>query len=189
MAQWSNIEQTAKSSIQEKKIRVIFLPSDDAVATPKSNGASNHRESILSSPAVEASTPQQFSTSQSVDSIRSGPRSSESKSSLRDSTVTAASTAASTVAATVGSAVAGVTDAIPTSSAELQAQLAEAKATITNLRQQLDSGLRQRKNEPARDSKEQLQTAVAPQQTPGGVPVHITALVALLSFLLAYFLF
>ena len=50
--QWSHIEQTAKSSIQEKKIRVLFLAPDDASssATPaRTNGIS--RDSMLSSPS------------------------------------------------------------------------------------------------------------------------------------------
>lgn len=82
-------------------------------------------------------------------------------------------------------------NAIPKSSAELEAQLNDAKATISSLTQQLEksSGLRQRKAEPARDSREQLQTAASTQQAPGGVPIHIAALLSLLSFLLAYFLF
>lgn len=100
-------------------------------------------------------------------------------------------TTISGVGATVSAAAAGVVNAIPTSTEELQAQLAEAKATISRLTQQAESatGLRQRKTEPTRDSKEQLQTAVSAQQAPNGVPIHIAALLSLLSFLLAYFLF
>ena len=73
----------------------------------------------------------------------------------------------------------------------MEAQLNEAKATISRLTQQLQdsTGLRQRKAEPAQASKGQSQTAVSTQQAPGGVPIHIAALLSLLSFLLAYFLF
>ncbi|KAJ4294450.1 phosphatidylinositol-binding protein scs2 [Kalmusia sp. IMI 367209] len=187
---WSNIEQTAKSSIQEKKIRVVFLPADDVTATPKTNGAAHYRESLLPSPSPEAVTPQRGSTEQPVGSVsrpESRPSDSKNLGDARESAHNPVST--SGVAATISSAAAGVAKAIPTSSEDLQAQLADAKATIANLRQQLESGIRQRKAEPARDSKEQLQTAVSTQQSPGGVPIHITAIVALLSFLLAYFLF
>ncbi|KAJ4357688.1 phosphatidylinositol-binding protein scs2 [Didymosphaeria variabile] len=189
---WSNIEQTAKSSIQEKKIRVIFLPADGNISTPQTNGAASHRESLLSSPSPEAVTPQRGSTEQPVGSVsrpESRPAESKNLGEARESAYNPATS--SGVAATVSAAAAGVANAIPTTSEELQAQLADAKATISNLRQQLETstGLRQRKTEPTRDSKEQLQTAVSTQQAPGGVPIHIAALLALFSFLLAYFLF
>jgi hypothetical protein len=90
----------------------------------------------------------------------------------------------------VAAAAASVTNAIPTSQAELQAQLNEAKAQIARLTQQADAGLRQRKAEPSRDSKAPLATAVDSRAAPaGGVSVQITAILCLISFLLAYFLF
>lgn len=33
-SQWQNIEKVSKSSIQERKIRVVFLPADGNTATP-----------------------------------------------------------------------------------------------------------------------------------------------------------
>ena len=133
-------------------------------------------------------TPQRGSTEQPASRLEPDSKSLEDN---RQSTYHPATSGASAVAATVSAAAAGVANAIPTTSEELQAQLAEAKGTISNLRQQLEAsaGLRQRRTEPARDSKEQLQTAVGTQQAPGGVPIHIAALLALFSFLLAYFLF
>ena len=193
---WSNIEQTAKSSIQEKKIRVIFLPADDTTETPRSNGATQNRESLHPSPSPEAVTPQRGSTEQPVGSVsrpESRPTESKNLGEIRREVhnPATASGQASGVAASISAAAAGVANAIPKSSAELEAQLNDAKATISNLTQQLEksSGLRQRKAEPARDSREQLQTAASTQQAPGGVPIHIAALLSLLSFLLAYFLF
>ncbi|KAK7191054.1 hypothetical protein DPSP01_007775 [Paraphaeosphaeria sporulosa] len=187
---WSHIEQTSKSSIQEKKIRVLFLPADGSTATPQTNGGTSHRESLLSSPSPEAVTPQRGSTQEPAGSVsRPAERPVDSKN-LGDARESAYNPATSTgVAATVSAAASSVANAIPTSSNELQAQLADAKATISSLRQQIESGLRQRKTEPTRDTKEQLQTAVAPQQAPGGVPIQYAALLSLLSFLLAYFLF
>jgi uncharacterized protein (UPF0303 family) len=85
-----------------------------------------------------------------------------------------------------------VSNAIPVSQADVNAQLAEAKATIARLTQQASeaSGLRQRKTESTTDSKSQLSTAAHTQTAPaGGVSVQITALLCLVSFLLAYFLF
>ncbi|KAF2441402.1 VAMP-associated protein [Karstenula rhodostoma CBS 690.94] len=189
---WSHIEQTAKSSIQERKIRVLFLPADGNAGTPQTNGATSHRESLLSSPSPEAVTPQRGSTQEPVGSVsrpESRPTDSKNLGDARESAYNPATS--SGVAATVSAAASSVANAIPTSAGELQAQLADAKATISSLRQQLQTsaGLRQRKTEPTRDSTEQLQTAVAPQQAPGGVPIQYAALLSLLSFLLAYFLF
>lgn len=90
---------------------------------------------------------------------------------------------------TVAAAAASVTNAIPTSQAELQAQLDAAKAQIARLTQQADAGLRQRKPDSARDAKDQLKTATQQVAPAGGVSVQITALLCLVSFLLAYFLF
>jgi hypothetical protein len=91
----------------------------------------------------------------------------------------------------IGAVAAGVVNAIPTSSADLQAQLADAKSTIDKLRQQVETsaGLRQRKPDSTSDSKGQLATTERAQAPAGGVPVQIVAGLCLLSFLLAYFLF
>lgn len=86
---------------------------------------------------------------------------------------------------------AAVTSAIPTSTEELQAQLAEAQATISRLTSQAAEsvGLRQRKGD-AGSATSSRSTAYGSQQTaPSGVPVPIAAALCLLSFLLAYLLF
>lgn len=93
---------------------------------------------------------------------------------------------------TVGAAASGIANAIPTSGEDVQAQLADAKATIAKLTKQAQesSGLRQRKVEPTHESQGQLATAERVQQTPaGGVPVQVVFGLCLASFLLAYFLF
>ncbi|KAF2642427.1 VAMP-associated protein [Massarina eburnea CBS 473.64] len=170
---WSNIEQTSKSSIQERKIRVLFLPADDAVTTtPKTNGVD--RSDI--SPSPEAVTPSRGAT----ETPSRRPDSNQSPGEGRESTYYPSS---------VGAAAAAVSRAVPTSSEELQAQLAEAKATISRLTQSAESGLRQRKTESGGNSK-QPSLAVNTQQAPtGGVPVQITAILCLVSFLLAYLFF
>ncbi|KJX95970.1 msp domain-containing protein [Zymoseptoria brevis] len=170
---WSNIEQTAKSSIQEKKIRVSFLPADGS--TPAANGlaASHHEDESppsYSSPAPPAlgalSTPQKQTTDSSA-------RSPEAPS-------TAKSTLVNTVANVTGY-----------SQKELEQQLEEAKATISRLQQQATDGLRQRKTgvsgstDTAKGSPASLQTG----SPPGGVSVQIVALLCFLSFLIAYLFF
>jgi hypothetical protein len=77
----------------------------------------------------------------------------------------------------------------------LQEQLANAQATIKQLKDQAqEQGLRQRKTEAvAQDSRERVTTGTTGMgvQTPPseGVPVQIVAALCLLSFLLAYFFF
>ncbi|KAF2013714.1 VAMP-associated protein [Aaosphaeria arxii CBS 175.79] len=191
---WAHMEQTSKNSIQEKKIRVVFLAADDAAATPpKTNGTSSlHEPSLLSSPSPEAVTPQRGSTEAPVGSVsRPESRPSDSKN-LGEAKESAFNPATSSgLKSTVAAAAAGVANTVPTSSAELQAQLSEAKATITKLRQQAESGsgLRQRKADPLSDSGEKSSTALETQKPAGGVPVQIVFGLCLVSFLLAYFIF
>lgn len=191
---WSNIEQTSKASIQEKKIRVIFLPADSAAAaTPsKTNGAEHPepRSSVHAAPSPEAATPQRFvSTELPVGSVsRPESRPSDSKN-LGQARESAHNPATSGVGGNVSAAASSVASAVPTSTADLQAQLEAAKAEIVKLKQQAEGGLRKRFPEATEKAKEQLQTVTSPQAPTGGVSVQITAALCLLSFLLAYFLF
>lgn len=185
--QWSNIESTAKSSIQEKKIRVLFLAADGtgssgaAGVAGMTNGASHDDEPpAYSSPSPAAVTPQRGSTA---------PPEKARDSSALDSTP---SNSSSNQQQTTMGAIAA---AIPTSSEDLKAQLTDAKATISRLRQQAEEqGLRQRKSDAVnQDSKERITTGttgLGVQNTPaGGVPVQVVAGLCLLCFLIAYFFF
>jgi hypothetical protein len=159
---------------------------------PKTNGVSHEEHSILPSPSPEAVTPQRGTSEAPAGAVsRSESRPTESKSfgDAKESVYKPATSGG--IKSTVSAAAAGVANAVPTSSADLQNQLSEAKATINKLRQQLDtsSGLRQRKGEPTSDSKAQLATAERVQAPAGGVPVQIVAGLCLISFLLAYFFF
>ena len=102
---------------------------------------------------------------------------------------TGGSGAAAGIQQTVAAAAASVSNAIPTSQAELQAQLDAAKQQIARLTQQASEGLRQRKPDSVSGAKDQLATAIQQTAPAGGVSVQITALLCLVSFLLAYFLF
>jgi hypothetical protein len=98
--------------------------------------------------------------------------------------------AASSIQQTVAATAASVSNAIPTTQAELQAQLEAAKQQIARLTQQASEGLRQRKPDATSGAKDQLSTANQQQTAPAsGVSVQITALLCLVSFLIAYFLF
>lgn len=188
---WTHMEQTSKSSIQEKKIRVLFLPAEDATSTPaQPNGRS--RESLVpSSPSPDAVTPQRavLETAGPVSVAADRPAGSKNLGDLQKEAFNPAHGANSK--STLDTAATRISNALP-SSASLQAQLDEAKAEIVRLTQQAgeSSGLRQRKT-PASTSAASPSTlaTAAPAVTAGGVPVHITAGLCLVSFLLAYFLF
>lgn len=143
------------------------------------------------SPSHEAVTPQRGVSEASgpVSVPQDRPSDSKHLGEIRNETYNPATGGGAQAA--LNSAAASVSNAMP-SSRDLEAQLSEAKAQIARLTQQVSeaSGLRQRKTEPTHDSKAQMSTATEVRQAPaGGVPVQITALLCLISFLLAYFLF
>ena len=180
---WANIEQTAKSSIQEKKIRVSFLPADGSAGlgaaaspAPATNGASHLEDEppAYSSPSPAAVTPARNFASSSSTFEKSAPPTEDLNQSQ----------------STLHSATAAVSNATGISQAELERQLAEAKQTIADLRTKAAeaTGLRQRNvGEAATATKEKLSSVT--QTAPGGVPVQIVAAIALLSFLIAYLFF
>ncbi|MCJ1260909.1 phosphatidylinositol-binding protein scs2 [Lobaria immixta] len=205
-ATWQNVEKTSKTAIQERKIRVLFLPSDISSATPNHNnvnGAHLPDEAppaygspapSFGSPAPDTVTPLNHTVDNSVGTkSQSFPHPSDGKD-IGDGKGSESSVT-SNVQSTLGTAISNVANAIPTSGDDLRAQLSEAKATILKLRQQgEDQGLRQRTAEAVnQDSRERITTGTTgmgiQQQPADGVPVQIVAALCLLSFLLAYFFF
>jgi hypothetical protein len=163
---WTDIEQTAKSSIQERKIRVSFLPADGSGATTNGVTSDDHPPSYSSA----AATPQRASDARDT--------------SMADSTM------GSTIIGGASGAASSVAAAVPTSTEELKQQLAEANATITRLRDQAAEGIRQRKpQEAAQQAVESVKQSVQQGQAPGGVPVQIVAALCLLAFIIAYLFF
>ncbi|KAL9109420.1 MAG: hypothetical protein Q9227_005927 [Pyrenula ochraceoflavens] len=170
---WQNIEKTNKSAIQERKIRVSFLPADSQ--TP--NGVSHPVDEAP--PAYSSPSPQFGSPAASTVPIESKPTGAKS---IGDAKASASNPASSTIS----NATTAISNAVPTSSEELKQQLADAKAQIAKLTQQVsDSGVRQRKMQ---EAGEKMQT-VMPQSGDTGVPLQMVAGLCLLSFLLAYFFF
>lgn len=201
--QWSQIEQTAKSSIQEKKIRVVFLPAEGSV-----NGISHSDDappSYTNSPTPAPRTPQQqihsLANAREGTDVMSTPDDRPAGSKNVGEAVQSANNPATdgsplaTVKGAASGAAATVASAIPTSQDDVRRQLEEAKATISRLREQVaDQGLRQRKSDAVnQDSKERITTGTTGmgiQQLPAsGVPVQIVAGLCLLCFLIAYFFF
>lgn len=165
---WQTVEKNAKHTIQERKIRVNFLPA--AGGSP--NGVTDAEEHP---PAYSAPTPQFGSPA---------PQSSDTKSPTMESAK--ASVASVAEASGVAGAAAAVSKAVPTSTEELKQQLAAAQAQIQKLTGQLgDPQLRQRK---VQEASEKVQTVVQQSQD-SGVPLQIVAGLCLLSFLIAYLFF
>ncbi|EXJ68597.1 uncharacterized protein A1O5_08391 [Cladophialophora psammophila CBS 110553] len=164
---WQTVEKTAKNTIQERKIRVNFLPA--AAATP--NGVSSHEEQP---PAYSSPTPQ-FGSPAQQSSTNASAAESVKTSMAKAAEATGLTTAASTVAS-----------AVPTSNEDLKEQLAAAKTQIQKLTSQLqDPQFRQRK---AQETNEKVQ-AVVQQRHESGVPLQIVAALCLISFLIAYLFF
>lgn len=146
---------------------------------------------MLSSPSPEAVTPQRGASDASgpVSVPQDRPSDSKNLGEIRNETYNPAT--GGNMQSSFSSAAGTVSNALPSSS-DVEAQLAEAKAQIARLTQQVSeaAGLRQRKTGSAQDSKQEASTSLSTQQAPaGGVSVQITALLCLISFLIAYFLF
>ncbi|KAI0206936.1 putative integral ER membrane protein Scs2 [Astrocystis sublimbata] len=175
---WDTID---KSSVVEKKIRVAFLdpkssPSADAPAamsTPIKNTAVN-----VGSEATPEVSSAAFSSPRNDDAARSEPKSSLDEEPLVESSD-----------APVAAAAAATTRYLEPSREEpkVERKIAQPKED--------DSGLRQRKSttgvtadeKPLAKPVEQL--AQVARGGTEGVPIHYTAALCLLSFLLAYFFF
>lgn len=169
---WDSVE---KSAIQEKKIRVVFLApgggSSAAVATPKRESLLNGHEATPDVAPPAYSSPSNYTTQpKKEDDVK-----------VEDSPPAAAPVAvASTSTAQTND----------TETEALKDQLAQAQKMIAKLKED-ETGLRQRKAVPAEDLKAQspAQQAQVARTGTEGVPVHITALLCLLCFLLAYLFF
>lgn len=173
---WSNVEKTSKGSIQERKIRVSFLPASSTTGAADStigatNGVAQEHPPAYSSPTTVYGSP-----SQSTSDQRSVPATESAKAS-------AANVAESTGIAGAANA---VMNAIPKSQDDVQQQLAAAQARIQELSSQLaDPEVRQRK---MAEAQEKVQTVIQQSQD-SGVPLQITAALCLVSFLIAYLFF
>ncbi|KAI9671720.1 MAG: phosphatidylinositol-binding protein scs2 [Alyxoria varia] len=175
---WTGIEQVAKSSIQERKIRVNFLPAagSGALTPPRDASVLNDdHPPAYSSPDSKITTP--------VGAISKPESRPNGAKNLGDAINSAGNPATSSSAGA----------SIPTSSDELKMQLQDAKHQIQTLTKQVQdqSGLRQRKADGSSSGKEgSSMTATAMQNAPpAGVQVPLVAGLCLLSFLLAYLFF
>jgi len=182
---WQHVDEAERSSVQEKKIRVVYLSPEGvaAAATPLRNGTSStngthstpdappaHSTSNRS-PSPETFTPQ----TQSRDS-RPSVASSLQKDPSTENIKSEDSTVVSTIAA-----------ASPLSYDEMKTKLAEAQATISSYAS--EGSLRMRKVAAAETSNKTVNDVAHQIQGAQGVPLQIVAALCLLSFLLAYLFF
>ncbi|KAL8796081.1 MAG: hypothetical protein Q9182_007432 [Xanthomendoza sp. 2 TL-2023] len=187
---WQNIEKVAKSSIQERKIRVVFLPADGNDVTPSYQKTHEAHLGDEAPPAYGSPAPSFGSPG--PDAVTPMNRSVDTKA---QGGSTGAGFVASNIQNTASAAASNVAQAVPTSVEDLRAQLADAKTTISRLSQQTEEQLlRQRKSDAVnQDSRERITTGTTgmgvQRQPADGVPVQIVATLCLLSFLLAYFFF
>ncbi|KAL9015990.1 MAG: hypothetical protein Q9185_006635 [Variospora sp. 1 TL-2023] len=188
---WQNIEKVDKSSIQERKIRVVFLPTNDGSSTPSRQTTQGQHLGDEAPPAYNSPAPSFGSPGPTaVTPVNHAAADNQGQTSF-----TGAKSTTSNMQSTVGAAMSNVADAVPASSEELRGQLANAKAEISRLTQRDEhQSLRQRKSDAVnQDARERIATGSTGmgilQQPAEGVPVQIVAALCFLSFLLAYYFF
>ncbi|KAK4162656.1 vesicle-associated protein 2-2 [Cladorrhinum sp. PSN259] len=180
---WDGVE---KSAIQERKIRVIWLPPQEdgraeAVSTPVRANAVE--DTPMTGPPPAYSSPDTTAI-ESTPAPQSEPRiKSEDPEYIQAS---ASSEPGPSTASVIKATVAEDYEII-------KSQLVEAKATIAKLTAEATSGLRQRKAAPSAEGGDarakQPELAQATRQGTEGVSVKIVAVLCLVSFLLGYFFF
>ncbi|KAK1970286.1 MSP domain-containing protein [Colletotrichum eremochloae] len=176
------LDQTDKSTVIERKIRVNWLPAEDqssasgVASTPNRHSVVNGDHTpdvshVYSSPGPEADgsgSPGASAARPSTSDVKD-----DSVSEKAQSTVSAAShVVANTAQATYD---------------ELKQKLSQAEAKIASL--QDNSGLRQRVKTESEKLPSTQEAAAAIRQGVDGVSVQMVAILCLLSFLLAYFFF
>lgn len=188
---WDSVE---KSAIQERKIRVTFLPAeggkpDPAITTPVRRSLANGTEATPDAPSTTYISPKHNddivrSTANAPydyeERRRPSPDAGQEQQTVLEKSTAAVSAAASTVVSAKDTAVDIIKEKLP-----------QPEAVTESLKDV--SGLRQRKAGTATvapvssGAQGELQQAV--RQGTEGVPVHIVAALCLVSFLLAYFFF
>ncbi|RDA94290.1 hypothetical protein CP533_0553 [Ophiocordyceps camponoti-saundersi (nom. inval.)] len=181
------LESTSKDQIQERKIRVNWLPatgSDQGATAPASGAVTPNRQSAVNGRNVTDTPPSRTYSSPRATGDSTNPPPSyaahdsvdngESKSERPKSAVSQAATA--------------VTETAQVTYEELKAKLAQAEAQLVMLK---DNTLRQRGTKPAASSESKSASGPVAQAVKqvDGVPVQVVAILCLLSFLLAYFFF
>ncbi|KAI1502814.1 PapD-like protein [Biscogniauxia marginata] len=170
-----------KSSIQEKKIRVVFQPPKGsgpaALATPKRSSTINGAD------ATPDVAPPAYSSPSDYSAVPAEPKSSPEEKEVKQEETQAPSLATPANISAAKSSDSGNED--------LKQQLAQAEKLIAQLKND-QTGLRQRKTGASEDKTTGSKPAELAQQVRSGtegVPIQITAILCFVSFLLAYLFF
>ncbi|KAI1778301.1 VAMP-associated protein [Hypoxylon cercidicola] len=171
---WDSIE---KSAIQEKKIRVVFLPPSGSsgpshLETPNKPTATNGVQATPDVAPPAYSSPAEYSVN-------------ESKSSMEEKEIKREEIGSTAAAAAISTRL----NSDPTPE-ELKQQLIQAEKVIAQLKQDSE-GLRQRKTTSAADKPSSKPAELAQTTRSGteGVPIKYAAILCFLSFMLAYLFF
>ncbi|KAL8828933.1 MAG: hypothetical protein Q9191_002303 [Dirinaria sp. TL-2023a] len=190
---WSNAEKRAKAEIQERKIRVVFLPADGTTSTPTHNNVNGSHLGDEAPPAY--GSPVQSFGSPAANTGTPATRSTETSQSYPQDVKESASGAAATAQSTLANTASSVVNTLPKSTADLRQQLADVKAELAQTIEEREEIVQRQKRLDAisQDARGRITTGTAgmgvQQQPSDGVPVQIVAALCMLSFLLAYFFF
>ncbi|EKD16483.1 uncharacterized protein L3040_001218 [Drepanopeziza brunnea f. sp. 'multigermtubi'] len=181
-----HVDEAERSSVQEKKIRVVYLAQGGASAatlTPVKNGGTS-RSSINTPETAPPAYGTQRSPSPEQAAFTPEPRRSAAGTSKYDTKTPTAKSSSSNLASSVQDAVG---NAAPMSYEDMKAKLAEAQATIASYAQ--EGGIRMRKVAQGETSNATVNDVAHHVQGNQGVPLQIVAALCLVSFLLAYVFF
>lgn len=202
--QWDGVD---KSQVQEKKIRVLWLPpvgeetTSPVAATPiRPSTSSRVRFPFAYIPlaAYYQGNKINFSHAQAEETPAPFTSPSETRSSTVDTRdIKQESNVGENFQSTVAAVASTAQHTASETYEQLKEQLAKAQATIASLQNDAASGLRQRKAAVADAVGEQASNvqataqdlAQSARQGTEGVPVQIAAVLCLVSFLLAYIFF
>ncbi|RDA82734.1 hypothetical protein CP532_2408 [Ophiocordyceps camponoti-leonardi (nom. inval.)] len=181
------LESTSKDQIQERKIRVNWLPatsgSDQGATAPTSGVVTPNRQSVVNGRNVTDTPP-----SRTYSSPRGAGDSNPPPSYAAHDSVDSGASKSEQPRSAVSQAASAVTETAQVTYEELKAKLAQAEAQLVMLK---DNTLRQRGTKPAASSESKSASGPVAQAVKqvDGVPVQVVAILCLLSFLLAYFFF
>lgn len=181
---WQHVDNAEKSTVQEKKIRVVFQPAStgaSSLSTPQQNGVSN--SAAPEAPPAYNSPSNTFTPNPAEPVSRLSDKPAESKS-LNEIRASANNPATSP----------NQTFSTPSTSRKAAPTMEDLKSQSTNAKAQIpftrEGDLRQRNS--ATSNEDSANTGIASAARPvvsDGVSVQITAALCLVSFLIAYFLF
>ncbi|KAG7054729.1 MSP domain-containing protein [Colletotrichum scovillei] len=179
------LDQTDKSSLIERKIRVNWLAAEDSVSlnggSASAVASTPNRQSVANGDYTPDVSNVYSSPQPDADSGSPAPAARPSTSDVKEDTVS------EKAQSTVSAASHVVANTAQVTYEELKQKLSQAEAKIASL--QDTSGLRQRVKTETEKLPTAQEAAAAVRQGAEGVSVQIVAILCLFSFLLAYFFF